>query len=338
MTRGYFVEEKGKKIYGAEIKLDAYLSGIGRNIINAFAKGEEKAYMEKLRQEMDEKQREDLDQYICPEWYRITKRSEKDAYVQEYGYVLKGDFLKVYNYGKLFITITRETATEWVYLCDNEHLINDSLLYSDKKLRHEYSKEFSVYRYLQKQLDAGIKAMDIVFPVKRYSYMDLSDNHTMDVWHRSDAPAYLKFLKFKDIANEIKFIASLEFGKWGVAIQLTYIRIPLSVQPARTETGVMKNLREYIKNNENALRDFLLVSNKYYEVKMQMLSDSGMTSIVDVEVNNMRPFVEYRNQFEAYVRDKKWLFQTSYFSVDRAITHLREEYDRLVTKVDTKAM
>lgn len=119
---------------------------------------------------------------------------------------------------------------------------------------------------------------------------------------------------------------------------MPYIRIPLSVQPARTETGVMKNLREYIKNNENALRDFLLVSNKYYEVKMQMLSDSGMTSIVDVEVNNMRPFVEYRNQFEAYVRDKKWLFQTSYFSVDRAITHLREEYDRLVTKVDTKAM
>lgn len=88
MTRGYFVEEKGKKIYGAEIKLDAYLSGIGRNIINAFAKGEEKAYMEKLRQEMDEKQREDLDQYICPEWYRITKRSEKDAYVQEYSIIL----------------------------------------------------------------------------------------------------------------------------------------------------------------------------------------------------------------------------------------------------------
>lgn len=46
MTRGYFVEEKGKKIYGAKIKSDAYLSGIGRNIINAFAKGEEKAYME----------------------------------------------------------------------------------------------------------------------------------------------------------------------------------------------------------------------------------------------------------------------------------------------------
>ena len=262
MTRGYFVEEKGKKIYGAKIKSDAYLSGIGRCIIEAFAKGEEKAYMKKLRQEMDEKQREDLDQYICPEWYRISKKSERDAHVQEYGYVLKGNLLKVYNYGKLFITITRETATEWVYLCDNEHLINDSLLYSDKKLRHEYSKEFSVYRYLQKQLDAGIKAVDIVFPVKRYSYMDLSDNHTMDVWHRSDAPAYLKFLKFKDIANEIKFIASLEFRKWRVAIQLPYIRIPLSVQPARTETGVMKNLREYIKNNENALRNFLLVSNK----------------------------------------------------------------------------
>lgn len=148
MTRGYFVEEKGKKIYGAKIKSDAYLSGIGRCIIEAFAKGEEKAYMKKMRQEMDEKQREDLDQYICPEWYRITKKSEKDAHVQEYGYVLKGNLLKVYNYGKLFITITRETATEWVYLCDNEHLINDSLLYSDKKLRHEYSKEFSVYRYL----------------------------------------------------------------------------------------------------------------------------------------------------------------------------------------------
>ena len=61
MTRGYFVEEKGKKIYGAKIKSDAYLSGIGRCIIEAFAKGEEKAYMKKLRQEMDEKQREDLE-------------------------------------------------------------------------------------------------------------------------------------------------------------------------------------------------------------------------------------------------------------------------------------
>lgn len=328
MTRGYFVEEKGKKIYGAEIKSDAYLSGIGRCIIEAFAKGEEKAYMEKLRQEMDEKQREDLDQYICPAWYRM----------QEYGYVLKGNLLKVYNYGKLFITITRDTAEEWVYLCDNEHLIDDSLLYSDEKLRHEYSKEFSVYRYLQKQLDAGIKAADIVFPVKRYSYMDLSDNHTMDVWHRSDAPAYLKFLKFKDIANEIKFIASLEFGKWRVAIQLPYIRIPLSVQPARTETGVMKNLREYIKDNENALRDFLLVSNKYDEVKKQMLSDSEINSMTDVSVNNMRPFVEYREQFEAFVKGKNWLFQTSHFSINRAIVHLREEYDRLVTKVDSKAM
>ena len=302
MTRGYFVEEKGKKIYGAKIKSDAYLSGIGRCIIEAFAKGEEKAYMKKLRQEMDEKQREDLDQYICPEWYRITKKSEKDAHVQEYGYVLKGNLLKVYNYGKLFITITRETATEWVYLCDNEHLINDSLLYSDKKLRHEYSKEFSVYRYLQKQLDAGIKAVDIVFPVKRYSYMDLSDNHTMDVWHRSDAPAYLKFLKFKD------------------------------------ETGVMKNLREYIKNNENALRDFLLVSNKYDEVKKQMISDFGITSITDVEVNNMKSFGDYIRQFENYVKDKNWLFQSSYFSVNKAINNLREEYDRLIMKVDSIAM
>ena len=40
MTRGYFVEEKGKKIYGAKIKSDAYLSGIGRCIIEAFAKGD----------------------------------------------------------------------------------------------------------------------------------------------------------------------------------------------------------------------------------------------------------------------------------------------------------
>ena len=168
--------------------------------------------------------------------------------------------------------------------------------------------------------------------------MDLSDNHTMDVWHRSDAPAYLKFLKFKDIANEIKFIASLEFGKWRVAIQLPYIRIPLSVQPARTETGVMKNLREYIKNNENALRDFLLVSNKYDEVKKQMISDFGITSITDVEVNNMKSFGDYIRQFENYVKDKNWLFQSSYFSVNKAINNLREEYDRLITKVDSIAM
>lgn len=74
---------------------------------------------------------------------------------------IKRGLLNVYNYGKLFITITRETATEWVYLCDNEHLINDSLLYSDKKLRHEYSKEFS----------------SISLPAKTVRYWNKSDGY-----------------------------------------------------------------------------------------------------------------------------------------------------------------
>ena len=115
------------------------------------------------------------------------------------------------------------------------------------------------------------------------------------------------------------------------------------MEKLRQETGVMKNLREYIKNNENALRDFLLVSNKYDEVKKQMLSDFGITSITDVEVNNMKSFGDYIRQFENYVKDKNWLFQSSYsfFSVNKAIkaiNHLREEYDRLITKVDSIAM
>ena len=52
----------------------------------------------------------------------------------------------------------------------------------------------------------------------------------------------------------------------------------------------------------------------------------------------MKSFGDYIRQFENYVKDKNWLFQSSYFSVNKAINNLREEYDRLIMKVDSIAM
>ena len=51
--------------------------------------------------------------------------------------------------------------------------------------------------------------------------------------------------------------------------------------------------------------NFLLVSNKYDEVKKQMISDFGITSITDVEVNNMKSFGDYIRQFEKLCKRQK---------------------------------
>ena len=101
MTRGYFVIKTKEGICAARLSSDAYLEGYGKEIIEAFLNNNEKRLLDTLRTKMNKKDRLEMDRYICPEWYRITKNSETKDYVAEYGYVVFREKLKVYNNGRL---------------------------------------------------------------------------------------------------------------------------------------------------------------------------------------------------------------------------------------------
>ena len=81
MTRGYFVLEMKGLLHAAALMSDAYLEGYGKEIIEAFLNNNEERLLDTLRAKMNEKDRTEMDRYICPEWYRITKKSEAKDYI-----------------------------------------------------------------------------------------------------------------------------------------------------------------------------------------------------------------------------------------------------------------
>ena len=122
------------RLLQAYVMSDAYLEGYGKEIIEAFLNNNEERLLDTLRAKMHEKDRTEMDRYICPEWYRITKKSEAKDYIAEYGYVISAEKLKIYNNGKLLITMDRITAKEWLYLIEHSDKVDACYFYSDEKV------------------------------------------------------------------------------------------------------------------------------------------------------------------------------------------------------------
>ena len=157
MTRGYFVLEMKGLLHAAALMSDAYLEGYGKEIIEAFLNNNEERLLDTLRAKMNEKDRTEMDRYICPEWYRITKKSEAKDYIAEYGYVISAEKLKIYNNGKLLITMDKITAKEWLYLIDHSDKVDACYFYSDEKLHSDYSNDRKIYRVFENAFANGVK-------------------------------------------------------------------------------------------------------------------------------------------------------------------------------------
>ena len=163
MTRGYFVLEMKGLLHAAALMSDAYLEGYGKEIIEAFLNNNEERLLDTLRAKMNEKDRTEMDRYICPEWYRITKKSEAKDYIAEYGYVISAEKLKIYNNGKLLITMDKITAKEWLYLIDHSDKVDACYFYSDEKLHSDYSNDRKIYRVFENAFANGVKASQFSF-------------------------------------------------------------------------------------------------------------------------------------------------------------------------------
>lgn len=209
MTNGYFViEEKGKIKKVVYLVSDAYLdNGYGEKIIRAFAEKQELKLMERIYQNLDLMDKKNI-RSIKPEWYRKTVHSDKGDIFSEYAYVVRGEKLRVYHYGKSLFCLKREDVEIWLYLLKNMQKLIDHFLYSEELLEYQWKNYFPMFQFLQKKIEEGFGKQEF----QQYMLREelplafFRDDHLVDVWDRYDKPAYQKI--WKKGTQEVLFIVT----------------------------------------------------------------------------------------------------------------------------------
>lgn len=327
MTRGYYVIEKGgKALKAVYLSGDAYLQdeGYGAGIVKEFSENREFELFEQLYAEMSEVDREMVND-IKPEWYRITNNSKESPFV-DYSYVLTNNKLKVYHFGKILFTITKESATKWCHALQHYEELYAHFLYSPLCLRTLYEKEGKMWKILQNKFDAGEDLVAEDLKAAEFADLELEDYHTVDCWHRQDAPAYQKFLHIGGVRKEIKFVVSYRFHSWNVCIQLPYVRIGiLNGYSFKTETAAMKMVRTFIRNHADELRCFAIVSEMYDEIAETFREGTEDYTNRLIEGEN---FEEHTKELIEYLSLHKWYTANGYFTEKNILTELYHLYDR----------
>ena len=226
MTNGYFViEEKGKIKKAVYLMSDSYLdNGYGEKIIRAFAEKQELKFMERIYQNLDLMDKKNI-RFIKPEWYRKTVHSDKGDIFSEYAYVVRGEKLRAYHYGKLLFCLKREDAEIWLYLLKNMQQLIDHFLYSGELLEYQWKNYFSMFQFLQKKIEEGVGKQEFQQYMRREGLplAFFRDEHLVDVWNRYDRPAYQKIWKRGN--QEVLFIVARRERIWRAYIQGPYSRI-----------------------------------------------------------------------------------------------------------------
>lgn len=333
MTRGYYVLEKGNKILeAAYLSSDAYLSeGYGEKIIQAFSENRETECLHQLIAEMTDYDQENVTDLV-PECYRITKKSEDRPFV-DYSYVLKNNTLRVYYYGKLMFVIRKETADKWLDAVRHEEELYKHYLYSSEKLRTLYEKQNVMWKQLQEKFDSGSGLTDEDVKPQEHVGMELSDDHCTDVWHRSDAPAYVKILTVQGI-GDVNFIVNYSYRNWVACIQLPWCRIGiLNGHSFKTETATMKKLRDFIRDRSEQLKEFVIICNKYHDLvqAFQIGKKDLKNRLID-----KKDFNGHVQELCEYLNTHVWFAMGSYMSKDRILSELRGIYDRELPELEEK--
>ena len=274
MTRGYFVYEKGGAVVkAAYIPSDAYIGGdTCREILMAFYEGREMELLDKMGQETA---KQDIE-HICPEWYRITAKSQPDDYIGEYGYVLKGETLTVYYWGKKLFSIKREHASTWAKVSDNIRRFELTYLYSDEKLDYNWNLLPGMYRDLSKKIDGGTTYEELASTLRSEdpdSVFALTDSHMISATHTPQFPSYVKVLRCGN-DGEVRFYAE-RFGNryWTLSVQCPYIRIPIR-DYLSSERACVNYLRTLIRKKRDAMAAYAEVCG-YISKIMDVIRDDN---------------------------------------------------------------
>lgn len=333
MTRGYYVfESKGKVTKAAYIASNGYISGAGYPIIKAFSENREEEYLEELRQQNVKYKESDELVYIRPEWYRKTKNSRPDDMHQEYAYVITAGKLKIYNYAKLLITITKDTAADWAAFASEFEDIQRQMLYSDELLELDWRKELEMYKELD-MMAKEHRPFQAIHSKYRDCY-ELQDYNLTDVWHTSECPAYQRCLSvtYNDISRSITFIIRYEkyLKTWHISLQLPWVRVRI-LNCCGSQAMAMKMLRDYIRSKDP--KDVFAFADicKVYEDQVKNL-DRPLIDPTTLECRMLYVYDGAVCALKARAAAGNISCMSEHFTLEKLLSAYRQEYRRTISK------
>ena len=310
MTKGYFViEEKGKITKAVYLVADAYLdNGYGEKIIRAFAEKQELKFLEKIYQNLDLMDKRNI-QSIKPEWYRKTIHSGKEDIFSEYAYVIQGEKLKAYYYGKLLFCLKREEAEIWLYLLKNMQLLIDHFLYSSELMEYQWKNYFSMFRFLQKKIEEGVGKQEFQQYMRREELplAFFRDEHLVDVWDRYDIPAYQKI--WKKGTQEIQFIVARQERIWRTYIQGPYSRIAV-FQKCSSEKKMCDVIRLELRKESQKFEQYAKITAYVSEAAKELFGQK-------IKLEEIQGYLQEEQQ------KAPWYLCESALSVTNIIDHLK---------------
>lgn len=287
MTQGYFVEERGKDVVtAAELCGDAYLqNGHGEEILEAYAEKREKELLSALAKETWYYRRAEIAQ-IWPGWYRKTGKKKRTSSYAEYAYVLRNEKLHVYCRGGRLFTVNRGTAAIWLRVIKELERFEKTHLYSESRMEMQYEQEKTMFSMLQGRIDEGMsfEALEAELVVKDFEPLILEDYHCAEMWQMNRV-SYKKPLRVK--GREVVFIATQDYGKWSVLIQLPHMRNRV-LYGYTSEKRAMDALRSFIREHQEEWERFAVVfedvkrllkeasEQEYFDLKAAKEKISGM--------------------------------------------------------------
>lgn len=326
MTVGYLVKEQGNRIIrAAELSGSAYLEdGCGEEILTAYQNGKAEQYLNEQQEAMPSDQKREI-RAIRPEWYRKTVHSRKEDCFAEYGYVLRGEQLRVYYRGQLLFVADQDTVGRWLYVVRNLGRFENTYLYSEEKLDMEYEKTAEMFSSLGARIQEGcsIEDMEKGLRPKEFVPMTLGDYHCIDVWYRSEAPAYVKWLKVQK--QTVEFIVSKLYGKWGISLQLPYMRISL-FDDYRSEKAAVEAIRQLAREHMDELARFAQVF-RYVKERLKALQEGAGVD-----------WKEQQRMLEAMYEEAPWFCADHHFGIRDILFELKGACRRSGEKVKGEAV
>lgn len=329
MTRGYACMVSGKKILKvAYLPSDAYVSYYGYiilaaicNVAPVLAYGDPKAvdldtWMDaQIEVNHDDYGDEEPSKDFSLNWIRKSKESDAlgfDKYdFSEYGYLYDTvtGILKVYTFGKLLYTVKPNDREKYLYIFRNYENIWTAIHYD-----HDAFKYIVNWPDKELLLNADMATLQEWNEYGQKPHLILDDNHSIDVWHREDRPAYVKRLSYRgsNINLSVNFYAhkfSDQVKSWQCCVQLPWIRVNLFNNFFSSEGAVMKHLREFISANEDKIIRFMQVNNDVSQIISEKDPDKAKDYITNLD-----------SEFEK----ASWVTFSNYFGPDKIRKELRD--------------
>lgn len=341
MTRGFVVLMKNGKILKiVESYSDSYLSGLGLEVLNIFEENRfEEAFKYILPVDLEDGYNDDS--YISPisvvlgeetidkplKSCALTKeglidsKNNENTFFYDYSYIydISKDVLKVYYYGKLYLTIKREDIPFYRHFIDNDELYKE-LSYDEKTCTLSKDRIKEVKKFLKTK--PTIEDIDNIvnnFKPKLF----ISDFRISDCWGNGSYKKVVNDMNYNEIAT---FIVSKDFGspKWSLAIQLPFVRNTI-FYGTTSNVSCEKKIIELVKNKEELLINFKTVYDlvKSYIDKIYDLKEKLTSKEFDYESKIV--VNEFNSKFDEIIKNENFnYFKTQSFKEDNIRREIRE--------------